>query len=112
MGIKYNQTATYWAPLSINEYAEQSFDPPITIKVRWERNKGLHQEVQNNIRISEETVARGMVYTDTLLSLRGYLFLGVTASINPLDVEDAYRIMRVFVTPSVKANKEVIKAWL
>jgi len=42
---KFLQTATYWAPLSVNKFGEQTFSPPVNINVRWEeKNRNIYNK--------------------------------------------------------------------
>lgn len=104
----YNQTATYWAPSTLNDYGEQSFAAPTTISVRWEEKT----EIFVTRETGKEQQSHSMVFTKVDLVENGFLFLGVSALANPLDQDKAFLILRFDKSPALRNSKVFRKTWL
>lgn len=105
---KYKQTATYWAPSTLNEYNEQSFGSPATISVRWEEKTEQFIDKQTG----EEQISQSIVYMDTDVVENGFLYLGTSADSDPRDTTKSFLIRRVDKSPNIKGSKYTRKVWL
>ena len=105
---KYNQTATYWAPSTLNEYGEQSFSAPVTLTVRWEEK--TQQYVDKNT--GREQISKSVVYTKTDVIENGFLYLGTSSEVDPKAETKTFLIRQVDKISSLKGNKYTRKIWL
>ena len=104
---KYHQTATYWAPSTLNEYGEQSFEAPVVLSIRWEqKTKIVHSS--NGVEQQSESI----VYTTSDVREDGFILLGESNSYTPKTVNNAYPIKKVEVIPAVNSSKVTRKIWL
>lgn len=104
----FKQTATYWAPNTVNEYAERSYSTPTTIPVRWENRT----ETFLDKAAGKEVRSHAVVYVETDIDTDGFLYLGTSVVSDPDNVDGAFRIRRFDKTVSVKGNKFLRKVWL
>lgn len=105
---KYNQTATYWAPSTLNEYAEQAFASPVPLSVRWEQKT----ETLIDKATGKEQKSQAVVYTTQDVLEEGFLYLGTSVATNPKTVAGAFPIKRFEKTPSVGGTNHIRKALL
>jgi hypothetical protein len=103
----YTQTATYWAPTTINKFGEQTFETPASISVRWEEKTEMFLDRDTG----KELMSKSVVYLKQDVLENGFLYLGTTA-LQPSAKEKAFRIKRFDKIPSLKGNKYIRKAWL
>lgn len=98
------QTAIYWAPISIDEQGDPTYDEPIEIACRW-------VDTQKNVTTPEgETFAStSTIYVDRDLVLHGRLMLGELDSETPSDPNDAnsVEIMVKKNSPNIR-NTEIL----
>ena len=103
-----NQTATYWAPVSIkNRYGRLELSNPVFLKVRWEDRTELFLDTDGNERRS---VAR--IYTKTEVVEGGWLYLGQSVAVEPTTQSGAKQIRQVRKSPSLNNDDLVIRAIL
>jgi hypothetical protein len=104
--VKFPQTATYWAPGTVNIDGEQSPGAPVQLNVRWEDNAE-----RKIIPSGEEVFFKSKVYSEVDLEVNGYLYLGTTADTNPRNVNA--ELIRVFdKVPNLTGTKYVRKSML
>ncbi len=105
---KYLQTATYWAPSTLNEYGERSYSAPVAINVRWEEKTEEFIDKPTG----KEQQSHSIVYSESDVVEDGFLFLGASVSSTPKDVAGAFPIRRFDKSPTLKANRYIRKIWL
>lgn len=122
--IKRNlrQTAVYWSNPVNRGNGRFDYDDPVEIRCRWEDKT---QEFAADDDIGTKYVSRSIVYTSSLLSVDGKLFLGTLAElsdyldsssgtyIDPIYVEAAFLIKRAERIPVLgSSTKFLYKAFL
>jgi phenylalanyl-tRNA synthetase beta subunit len=102
-----NQTATYWAPSSIDGFNVVTFSTPESVSCRWEDK----QELFLNYNMDQE-LSHAVVYLNQDIEIGGYLYLGTSTAVDPGTVDGAREIRAFNKIPNVKATKFLRKAWL
>lgn len=102
----YLQQATYWAPAGFGAEGEV-FSAPATILCRWEDIAELFLNYQG-----EQVTSRSIVYTETRLTINGYLFLGISAAANPAVVTNAFKIRQSLAIPDLRNVRSEFRAIL
>ena len=100
--------ATYWAPVAANDrFGGVPFLAPVPIVCRW-------QEVALIFRDSEmrEVSSNAIVYSSLLVEVKGYLVNGISADADPRNVEGAFEIRRIDLSPTLKQDRTLIKVWV
>jgi len=105
---KYPQKATYWAPSTLNEFGEQSFLAPVEIDTRWEDKTVLHIDMTTG----KERRSEAILYLDSLISINGFIFKGISTDTNPRDVDKAYLVRSFEDMTDIKGRKHTRKVWL
>lgn len=108
MPSKYPNTATYWAPSTLNEYGEQSFIAPTQISVRWQSKLELIIDRETG----KEIISKAIIYLNQDVTENGFLYLGVSSESNPKSEDASFLIRRVDKTPNLKGTKYTRKVWL
>lgn len=103
----YTQTATYWAPIRIDKFGEQTFATNALLSVRWEEKTEMFLDRDTG----KELISKSVVYTSVDVEENGFLYLGTTA-LQPSAKEKAFRIKRFDKIASLKGNRFIRKAWL
>lgn len=103
----YTQTATYWAPTTINKFGEQTFATNALLNVRWEEKTEMFLDRDTG----KELMSKSVVYLKQDVEENGFLYLGTTA-LAPSTQEKAFRIKRFDKIPNLKGNRFIRKAWL
>jgi hypothetical protein len=102
------QTATYWPPSSNDGFGNVAHGAPVVLKCRWQDQIELAIDPQG-----EEFVSHTIVYPDRALAVQGFIALGDSSSeADPTVLEHAFEIRQVGVSPALKNDKELHKAWL
>jgi len=94
------QNASYWPPGTPDGFGGVNFGAPTTIKARWEDKAVLFID-----RAGVESRARARIYVNQDVELRGYIYLGVSASTDPTTVDGAYEIRDFRKTPNLQATE-------
>lgn len=102
------QDATYWPPGSNDGFGNVAHGSPVVLKCRWQNTIELVIDPQG-----EEFASHTVIYPDRALQVGGYMALGdLSATLDPVAVEGAFEIRQVGVSPALKNDKELHKAWL
>jgi hypothetical protein len=96
----YHQVVTYWAPNGFDEFGKPLFLAPVQFKGRWE--DATMEAVDSK---GQEMTSKALVGVPRIqpISFDGYMFLGTSHDINPLEVEFAYQIRQINRTPDIRA---------
>lgn len=86
--MKYPQTATYWAPATVNEFNELSYEASIITAVRWEDKIS-----KVNTPEMEEITSKAIVYSPIDFEIGGYLYLGESTELTPDTEPDSNPIL-------------------
>ena len=105
--MRFTQTATYWAPATVNAFNEKTFGLPVQLVVRWEDTT-----TKKNDNKSEIVMSKATVYLDQDVAIGGYLFLGASVVLDPNDEPEAHLILFFDRVPNLKGIKNVFKAML
>lgn len=103
----YKQSATYWAPGAPDGFGGKSFSAPVTIKCRWTFKEDMIINDQG-----DEILSRGFLYSDTVIALGGYLYLGVSATADPTTIQDAFIALKKLDTPSLNNSQTLRKVFV
>jgi len=103
MDFALNQTATYWAFSSANEYGDASFDAPVTVSCRWENIEEVIIDYNG-----DEVTSQGKIYLGQDVDVRGFMYLGTSAADSPYSVRDAREIVAFRKVPDL-ANTEYLR---
>ena len=91
-----HQDATYWARLG--EGAQGPiYDTPAAITVHWENRQELFVTSKG-----DEELSNAVVYADQELGVDGYLYLGTSVTVDPRDVNGAFRIRASLLIPDLR----------
>jgi len=107
------QVATYWEPGVNDGFGNLSFAAvqPVLLRCRWENKTVLFRSSSG-----QEVTSEAVVYTQTDVLLRGYLFLGDEVAtgpgLDPRSLAGAREIRRVDSSPSLTADVQLYKAYL
>lgn len=105
------QTAVYWGGPLNDGWGMRSFDPPIEVPVRWEGRSELFMGDDGR-----QIVSRAVVYSDQVLDIGGYLYLGLLSSLSsdpePSNTPTAYIIKQFSSVPNLSAGRFVYKGYL
>ena len=94
------QTITYWSPSTPDGFGGKSFGSPTTLNGRWEDKVVEFVDPEGR-----ESVSQAIVYTDTDVSLGGFLYNGTSTASDPNSVDGAREIRNFSKTPNLKANQ-------
>ena len=104
---KLNQTITYWAPSTPDQYGGRSYVAPVTFQGRWEdRNESVMSPG------GEEFVSRSRVFSETEKLINGFLYLGTSVVADPRTVDGAYEIQQTGRMPNLRANQNLYTSFL
>ena len=96
-----NHTITYWPPGAPSGFGPgKSFGAPVTVKARWEDSQEIFFDSDTN----RETRSESLVFTETDLSIGGYMFNGVSTSTDPTSLPDAVEIRQKVKYPSFQGD--------
>jgi|WetSurMetagenome_2_1015567.scaffolds.fasta_scaffold549860_2 hypothetical protein len=113
MRVKRNQKCVYWAITGINGYGEPIFGDPVELSCRWENKTELIIDKEGR-----EVGSTSVVYPSSMVSLGGYLYLGLLEDLDSLTLNDprllanAQEIRGVAMTPDLYGTWEFYTAWL
>jgi len=107
------QTAVYWGAPQPNGFGQYEFSDPVEIACRWDGDILLKD--RSNPQAPGELQdpnAKVLVLQD--LEIGGFLMLGTlddldSGDTNPLEIEEAYKIMRIVKTPMVRKTDEFVR---
>jgi hypothetical protein len=103
-----NQTATYWAPGSSDGFGGVGFLPPVVIACRWQTRNVLFRSSTG-----EELTSNAVIYPDRELLRKGYLAEGdQSTNTDPRTVSEAREIRGATVSPSVLADRQMMKVFV
>jgi len=100
--------ATYWAPIAKEEdaFGGVPFDPPVSVVCRWQEDAKVYRDVEGS-----ERTSLAIIYSTRQLAIKGFLALGTVADLDPRNVE-AFEIRHIDTSPSLRQDRELIKAWV
>jgi len=107
------QTAVLWKTPVPGQFGKYTFDAGIEINVRWEEKM---VRIRNDKNI--EILSRAEVMLDTEIEVGEYLYLGTLdllssqQQLDPLLINNAYKIVSREKTPNIRATDFVRVAWL
>ena len=101
------QAVTYWAYSGIDGWGAVTYAAPVAITGRWEDKQVLFRDAEG-----QEVLSNAIVYVSQAVIIKGYLYLGTSVAVNPLDVSGAKEIRNYDITPNLKATAYLRKAWL
>lgn len=107
MSSQYNQSATYWAKGLPNEYNEYTYSAPVSVSVRWEDHKIAFTDD-----VGREIMSDAIVYPETELETEGFIMLGASSEINPINEDSAYEIKQKDTTVNLRNTKTLYKLFL
>jgi hypothetical protein len=107
LASKLNQTITYWAPSTPDQYGGRTYAAPVTFVGRWEDRAETLTSPSG-----EEFISRSRVFSDAAKAINGYLYLGTSATADPRTVDGAYEIQQTGRMPNLKANQNLYTAFL
>ena len=102
-----NQTATYWAPDGYTHEGAVRFARPVLIKCRWEDRTDMFVDSQGDERRSE-----ALVFVDRSLKTNGYILLGRSTEIDPLDEDEAKEIKARRSIPDISSTETEYSVYL
>ena len=103
---KFPHTITFWA-VSVNGNGDYTYSSPVTMKGRWEDRQDLF--IDGALR---EVLSKAVVYTETPVTLSGYVANGDYALIaDPTTVPTAYQVRATSQIPSLNGRKQTNKVW-
>jgi hypothetical protein len=103
-----NQTATYWAPSTLDAFGHPAFGSPITLACRWQQKHTLAKGQGNREIVSDTTV-----YVDQELGTQGWLALDdQTGTADPRTLAGAREILAVAQSPDLDNDEVLHKALL
>jgi len=80
-------TITYWAPGTKDEYGGTFTAAPVEIKGRWEDKQERSVDADG-----VEFISRSVLYLSQALDKNGWVYLGTIATVDPHDVDTAYKV--------------------
>lgn len=101
------QIATYWPFTGVNEYSESQFGAPVGVQCRWEDKAVLFRNAQG-----QEATSQSIVYINRDVAIKGYLKLGIDASLSPVGIDGAFEIQQVSRSPHLHGHTTLIKVYL
>lgn len=107
---KYPLSATYWALNKegsfpyLDEFNKPLLAAPRTIKVRWETQRVLEQDLKEDVSLDGAEV-----YVQEELDINGFIAPFVSNSTTPWSIVRAFPIREYFETPSLNGRKVVRK---
>lgn len=99
------EDATYWSPAGNTADGRRTFNAPVAVKVRWQRDQQLARD-----QFGREFVTDSIVYVDRSIDNGGYLYRGESAAASPVD--GAQEIRGLTESPSLDGAETLHKALL
>ena len=96
-GQDYNDKVTYWGSPVVDGWGAKVFAEPKILKCRWEQNAERFVAYSG-----EQTVSNAVVFVPVNVDLGGYLFKGISESLDPLSVAGAFEIRQVHEIPDLR----------
>ena len=102
------QTCVYWEPLQSDGFGGKTFALPVEHSCRWEEVINLKVTDKADV-VEASNYINIKIITSVPFKLNGYLFLGaltdiVESPLNPVEVNQAYKILQVFKTPTISGK--------
>lgn len=104
---RLTDTLTYWAPPRINEWGDQTYPSPATLKAFW---KDAVQQYATPDGVLRTTSA--VVHVERLVEPNGFLYLGISSAASPRLVPGSARIERVDRLPTLRRDLTVYVAFV
>lgn len=105
------QTATYWPPAPLNRYGqpdEAARPAPELLRCRWQDQVELHYEATER-----EFRSNAIVYPEKVVERAGWMALGdFTDTADPTQVDSAYQVRDVKLSPDIFNELQEVKVWL
>lgn len=101
------QTATYWPPGNNDGYGGITYSAPRSILTRWQDVAELFRDPEGN-----EVSSSAVVYVASPVSIKGYLYLGISIATDPQLVDGAREIRQAAISPDLTQTRALHKVWL
>lgn len=102
-----NQTLTYWAFLSSDQFGSPTFSAPVQVKCRWQDVAVLFKDSQGQQRTSS-----AVIYPVRSLSLKSYVKRGIDSTPNPVGLAGAYEILQNGDSPNLSGTVTLNKVFI
>ena len=101
------QDLTYWAFAGVDAYSQSTFSAPVTVKCRWQDKQELFRNAQG-----QERVSSAIIYPVQALGVKGFVKLGIDATVSPLGVSGAHEIQSAGTSPNLNSSLTLNKVWV
>lgn len=101
------QDLTYWAFTGVTGSGRSTFAAPVTVKCRWQDSAVLFKNTQG-----QQLVSSAIIYPVMPLGVKGFIKLGIDATLDPLGLAGAYEIQQVGASPDLQQKRVLNKAWV
>jgi hypothetical protein len=103
----FQDTITYWAVASTDEYGKKTYSAPATISGRWEDRAVAFRDKHG-----QENVSKSVVYLESGIELDGYLFNGTSVASTPIGLEGAWEIQQTSTVNDLRKMRTLYTAFL
>lgn len=101
----YKQDITYWAITSEDRFGKPVFASPVVFQGRWE-DKKMQLLGKSGTTINSQSMVN---FPDTVdIEIDGYVYLGISAALDPTQVQGAYQVQQVQTLPDLR-NIDTVK---
>lgn len=101
------KSATFWPETTRDQYGDASFSAPVAIKVHWEDKIELFTDKKG-----EQIQSHAIIWTESALTVGGYLYLGTSVASNPESVTGSDMVRRVDFVEGIDQRDQLFKAYL
>jgi hypothetical protein len=102
-----HQTATYWEFVGVDRFGKPAFVGPVQLRCRWQEVAVLFKDSQGQQRTSS-----AVIYPAYSLALKGYVKLGVDATLDPIGLAGAYEILQNGDSPNLSGTITLNKVFI
>lgn len=103
----HQDTITYWATASTDEYGKKTFSAPTTIAGRWEDRVVTFRD-----KYGKDTHSKSVVYLETAVELDGFLFNGTSVASTPIGLEGAWEVQQISTVNDMRKMRTIHTAFL
>ena len=107
MADTYNQQITYWSNPASDGYGGNTFGTPVTLLGRWQDKQEEFTDPEGKLNTS-----MAVIFLSREVQVGGYLFLGVSKTVDPTSLHEAYLIKQYTNTPDLRNLFNLRKAFL
>lgn len=102
------QTATRWPAPQDDGLGNLTFSTADLINVRYENKSEIFRDAE-----SREVMSNAIIYSQQNINLKEWIVQGdQTGTLDPRTLGGAFEVRKVDVSPDLKGNKQLIKAYL